>query len=117
MKPTLLAAALYAALMLGVPNPAGAQGPRVAPSGALPLARLRVAPEDLRVPPLNLHEMSEYAGWGGTIGAALGVAYGIASERGWDREIEIICDGVIGFTGGLVAGAAVYIAKAVRGSR
>lgn len=116
MKSTLLTAAL-AVTMLGASEVAQAQGPQLAPSGVLPLARSRVAVRDPRVPPLNLHELSRYAGWGGTIGAALGVAYAVAFEHARDREIAIVADGVIGFTAGVVAGMAVYVVKAVRDSR
>ena len=117
VKPTLLAVALFAVTVLGPPLVAGAQGPRVSPSAAVPLARSHVAGGDLRVPPVDFHELSKYAGWGGTIGGALGVAYALAFEHGPLRNIMIIWDGLLGFTGGLVAGAGVYVVKAVRESR
>ncbi len=68
---------------------------------------------------MDLAELGRYVGWGGTIGAGLGVAYAVglcgshrlpcSFERG--SLIEVVADSVIGFTIGLVAGTAVYVVK------
>ncbi|MFN2567343.1 MAG: hypothetical protein ABR499_20290 [Gemmatimonadaceae bacterium] len=117
MKPAVLAFALFAVTILGAPGSARAQGPRVSPSAVVPLARTGAAETDLRVPPVDLYELGRYAGWGGAIGGALGVAYALAFEHGSDRKLMIVSDGVVGFTGGLVVGTAVYLVKLVRESR
>jgi hypothetical protein len=116
VKPTWLAVPILALTILAAPGGLGAQGPRAVQSAAAPLSRPRVSHGDPRVPPIDLHELSKYAGWGGTIGAALGVAYALAFEPGRTKGIVMIWNGFVGFTCGLVVGAGVYVVKAVRDS-
>jgi hypothetical protein len=106
--------ALAVGTLLAAPGVTRAQAPRVSPAAATPLARQSGA-GDLRVPRLDLFELSRYAGWGGTIGASLGLAYGLAFERGGWWQLEVVGDTVFGFSIGLAVGTAVYVAKLALG--
>ena len=66
---------------------------------------------ELHPPRLDIFEMSRYLNWGGGLGAAAGLAYGVAFERGRLKGLQAGADMVFGFAGGLVAGTAVYVAK------
>ena len=106
--------ALAAGILLGAPDSGRPQAPRVSPAAATSLAR---DPDghDLRMPRVDLFELSRYAGWGSTIGAGVGLAYGLAFERGRFKSVEVLWDTYVGFGAGLFAGAAVYVAKLALG--
>ena len=107
--------ALSLGVLVAIPSAASAQAPRVSPAAATRLAR---EPErrDLRMPRVDLFEWSRYAGWGGTIGAGIGLAYGLAFERGGPAKgVEVIGDTFLGFGLGLVAGTVVYVTKLALG--
>ena len=63
----------------------------------------------------DLFELSRYAGWGGTIGAAVGLAYGLAFERDSWWGLAVMGNTLLGFGAGLAAGTAVYVAKLALG--
>jgi len=102
-------AALALGLLLAAPVAVRAQAPRIAPVAARLSGRPVPQSDSLKAPRADLFELGRYVGWGGAIGAGLGFAYGIAFERAPLKGIEVIADTVIGFTVGLVGGAAVYI--------
>jgi hypothetical protein len=106
--------ALAFGILLAAPGTSLAQAPRVAPAAAMPLSP-RPSDGNLRIPRVDLFELSRYAGWGGTIGAGVGLAYGLVFERGPDKALGVVADTVMGFSVGLVAGTAVYITKLVLG--
>jgi hypothetical protein len=93
---------------------AHAQAPRVSPAVAARAEREPVA-RDLRVPRVDLFELSRYAGWGGAIGACLGLTYAHVLRRGTPGALVAAGDAVVGFTIGLVAGTAVYVVKLALG--
>jgi outer membrane protein assembly factor BamB len=93
-----------------LPSVAHGPAPRGSPAGATSVSR-ELPAHDLRMPRVDMFEWSRYAGWGGTIGAALGAGYGLAFERGRWRTLETLADATIGFACGLVAGTAVYVVK------
>ena len=106
--------AVTAAILLAPASSVHSQAPRISPIAATSLSRELPAP-DLRMPRVDPLELSRYAGWGGTIGAALGAGYGFAFARGKTRPLEILADTLIGFTGGMAAGTVVYLAKLTLG--
>jgi hypothetical protein len=108
--------AVAVGMLLIAPGVTRAQAPRVSPAAATPLARPPGAGV-LRVPRVDLFELSRHAGWGGTIGAGVGLAYGLAFERGSLWQLEVLADAVFGFGIGLAAGTAVYVAKLALGRR
>jgi hypothetical protein len=106
--------ALAVGILLAASGVTRAQGPRISPAAATPLARQPGA-GDLRVPRVDLFELSRHAGWGSAIGAGVGLAYGLAFERrGW-WQLEVLADTAFGFGIGLAAGTAVYVAKLALG--
>ena len=107
MEPMRRLCPIAVCLGLSLPNVAHAQAPRIAPVAATrqPIQR------ELHPPRLDIFEMSPYVSWGGGVGAAAGLAYGVAFERGRLKGLQAAADMVMGFAGGLVAGTAVYITK------
>jgi hypothetical protein len=108
--------ALAIGLLVAAPGAARGQAPRVSPAAATPLVR-QPGPNDLRIPRVDLFELGRYAGWGGAIGAGVGLVYGLAFERGSLKRLEVVADTFLGFGIGLVGGTAVYVARLALGSR
>jgi hypothetical protein len=101
-------------ILVAAPDLSRAQAPWVSPAAATPLMRDPVG-RDLRVPRVDLFELSRYAGWGATIGAGVGLAYGLAFERGQLKPALVVADMYLGFGIGLAAGTLVYVAKLALG--
>ena len=95
-------------LSLILPNAALTQAPCIAP---VAVTRLQPTQRNLHPPRLDIYEMSPYITWGGVIGAAAGLAYGVAFENGRLKPVYAVADMAMGFAGGLVAGTAVYITR------
>jgi hypothetical protein len=112
---TIRILALAVGILLAAPGSARAQAPRVSPAAAIPLAR-EPSGLDLRMSRVDLFELSRYAGWGGTIGAGVGLAYALAFEPGGRQRVAwVIADTAYGFGIGLIAGTAVYVTKLALG--
>lgn len=107
--------ALTIGILLAAPTAAPAQVTRVSPAAATPFA-WNQSVRDVRGP-LVLAEFDKYVSLGGAIGAAGGLVYGLAYERGKLRPLAIVWDSLIGFTAGMTAGAAVYLVKTAIGRR
>lgn len=102
--------ALGVAILLGAPRAVPGQMTRVSPVAATTPFHWKPFGRDVRGP-LVLSDLDRYVSIGGAIGAAGGFVYGLAFERGKLRPLAIVSDSVIGFTAGIVGGAAVYLVK------
>ena len=114
---------LFAIVAIALVPGIGLTQPVAAPTGVV--AHVHASPSAQRIPPgagleADLRAASTYMGWGGLIGAAIGLAYGLSEARGTGGAPGIgvpvvMLDALAGGVIGGVLGATAYVVRRASG--